>query len=99
MEVTKTVDGSRMEIQLAGKFNAVSAPIFEKDIAEQLEGITHIEIDMEKVEYISSAGIRSLLFLQQTMDEISGELVIKNISMIVRKVFEVTGIPGIITVK
>lgn len=99
MEVKKTVDGKRMEIKLIGKFNAASAPVFEKEIAEQLEGITSIAVDMGEVDYISSAGIRALLFLQQTLDEVSGEMVIKNVPEIVAKIFEVTGIPDIITIE
>ena len=99
MEVTKTVDGGRMEIKLSGKFNAATAPAFEKEIEEELAGISYIAVDMGEVEYISSAGIRALLFLQQTLDEVSGEMVIKNVPEIVAKIFEVTGIPDIITVE
>ena len=99
MNVVKTLNGDRMDIKLDGKLNALSAPVFEQDISRELDGIRCITIDVGGVEYISSAGIRTLLFLQQTMDEVSGELVIKNVSPIVGKIFAVTGIDGLITIQ
>ncbi len=87
-----------MELFLEGKFDAVSAPKFQKEIADELVGMDDLLIDLEKVEYISSAGLRSLLFLQQTMEEVHGKLVVQNVPEIIEHVFELTGFNNIITV-
>ena len=98
MNVKRTVSGSRMELALEGKFDAVSAPKFETEIAGCLDGITELDIDLGGVEYISSAGLRALLFLQQTMDEVEGTLTVRNVPAVVMSIFEITGFTGIVKV-
>lgn len=98
MIVTKTVTGNRMEIALEGKFDAASAPKFEAEIAPALEGITELIIDMEKLCYISSAGLRTLLFLKQTLDEQRGSIAVRNVPETVMSIFEVTNFIEIIPV-
>ena len=99
MKVKKTVNGNRMELMLTGKFDAVSAPKFETEIAGELEGITALAVDMSEVEYISSAGLRALLYLQQTMDEVDGTMTVSRVPEIVMQIFEVTGFNEIIAVE
>ena len=96
MEMTKTITGNRLELALSGKINALTAPEFEKEAAKLLDGITFLSIDMSGVEYISSAGIRTLLFLERSMEAVSGELVIRRVPEIIQKIFEVTGLPDLI---
>lgn len=98
MTVTKTIEGSRMEITLAGKFDTISAPQFEAEISNQLEGINEVIIDMKEVEYISSAGLRSLLFVQKTMDKVKGTLSVRNVSEIVMNVFGITNFTDFVKV-
>ena len=98
MNVKKTVTGNCMKLALEGKFDAVSAPAFEGEIAGQLDGIRELDIDLGAVEYISSAGLRALLFLQQTMEETEGSLTVRNVPEIVMSIFEVTGFNNIIRV-
>ncbi|MBQ0012275.1 MAG: STAS domain-containing protein [Clostridiales bacterium] len=98
MNVKKTIEASKMEIALDGKFDAISAPQFEAEIKNDLDRITELYIDMSAVEYISSAGLRTLLFLQQTMEE-KGRMVVRNVPEVVSSVFEVTGFDEIITIE
>ena len=98
MNAVKTVDGSKMEVAISGKLDAVSAPKFEHDIAASLDGITQLVIDLGDVDYISSAGLRVLLYLQQVMSE-QGSMVIRNVPPIVSSIFEVTGFTDIVTIE
>ena len=98
MKINKTVTGNRMELALEGKFDAVSAPAFETEISGQLEGIRELEIDLSGIEYISSAGLRALLFLHQTLEEAGGSMTVRNVPGIVMSIFEVTGFNEIITI-
>ena len=87
-----------MEIVLEGKLDAVSSPKFEAEVSEELDGINEILIDMSGVEYISSAGLRALLYLQQTLDEVDGKVKVCKIPEAVEKVFAITGFNEIVTV-
>lgn len=82
MKVTKTVSGSRMGLAVERKIDAVSAPMLEAEIAGQLEGITEPDIDFGAVEYISSAVLHTLLYFQQTLDEVNGTLTVRNVPRI-----------------
>ena len=98
MNYSKKAEGSRMEIVLEGKLDAVSSPKFEAEVSEELDGINEILIDMSGVEYISSAGLRALLYLQQTLDEVDGKVKVCKIPEAVEKVFAITGFNEIVTV-
>ena len=87
-----------MVLVLEGKFDAVSAPKFENEIISCLNGITELDIDLNAVEYISSAGLRALLYLQQTLDETEGTLIVRNVPEVVMDIFEITGFTDIVKV-
>ena len=61
-------------------------------------GITELVFDFEKLEYISSAGLRILLAAQKIMNK-QGNMVVKNVNEIVAEVFEVTGFSDILTIE
>ena len=98
MNIKRTVSGSRMELALEGKLDAVTAPKFEAEITEQLDKNTELDIDLSAVEYISSAGLRALLYLQQTLEEKNGTLTVRNVPEVIMHVFEVTGFSNIISI-
>lgn len=98
MNIKQTVSGSRMELALEGKLDAVTAPKFEAEITEHLDKNTELDIDLSAVEYISSAGLRALLYLQQTLEEKNGTLTVRNVPEVIMHVFEVTGFSNIISI-
>ena len=55
-------------------------------------------LDFEKLEYISSAGLRVLLATQKVMNQ-QGSMVLKNVSDVINEIFEVTGFTDILTIE
>ena len=55
-------------------------------------------MDFEKLEYLSSAGLRVLLSAQKTMNK-QGKMVICHVNETIRDVFEVTGFSEILTIE
>ena len=53
---------------------------------------------MEKLEYISSAGLRVLLAMQKLMNQ-QGEMMLQNVNEAVMEVFEVTGFSDILSIE
>lgn len=98
MKVDKVRKESRLDVAVNGKLDAISAPKFEEEVASSLEGITELVIDIGEVEYLSSAGLRALLYLHQLMSE-QGRLVIRNVPPIVKDIFELTGFQEIVTIE
>lgn len=98
MKIDKVRKEKRLDVAVSGKLDAISAPKFEEETASSLEGITELVIDISEVEYLSSAGLRALLYLHQLMSE-RGRLVIRNVPPIVKDIFELTGFQEIVTIE
>ena len=97
MEIKKIADGSNLTVELAGRIDAVTALQLDKDLNASLDGVDDLTVDLAAVEYISSAGLRTLLKLQKRMDS-QGAMRIKNIRENVREVLDMTGFADFLTI-
>ena len=98
MEIKKVKNAEVLELALAGRLDTTTAPQLEAELSGQLNGITELVIDFGAVEYISSAGLRTLLYLRQTLGEVNGTLAVRNVPRIVMNIFEVTDFHNIIKI-
>ena len=99
MTIKKTVDGSTLVLALEGRLDTTTAPQLENELKVSLYDTKALTLDMEKLEYLSSAGLRVLLAAQKQMQKQGGEMVIVNVNETIMEVFEVTGFVDIITIK
>ena len=63
-----------------------------------LNGIADFILDLDKLDYISSAGLRVLLSAQKVMNK-QGSMVILNANEDLMEIFEVTGFTDILTIR
>ncbi len=98
MTINKTQNGNALTITLEGRLDTVTAPELEQDLKQSLKGIENLTFDFSKVEYISSAGLRVLLFAQKVMRG-QGRMKITHANEIVMEVFEVTGFADVLTIE
>ena len=98
MTISKDLNGSELGIALEGRLDTTTAPQLESEIKESLGGISSLCLDLAKLEYISSAGLRVLLSAQKVMNR-QGEMKIKNVSDAIMEIFEVTGFLDILTIE
>ena len=96
MEIKKISDGTRLTVKLIGRIDAVTALELDKDLSATLDGVTNLTIDLAELEYISSAGLRTLLKIQKRMDK-QGSMKICNIRNNVREVLDMTGFSNFLT--
>ena len=99
MTIKKTVDGDKLVLDLEGRLDTTTAPQLENELKVSLYDIKELTLDMENLEYLSSAGLRVLLSAQKQMQKQQGNMVIVNVNEIIMEVFEVTGFVDIITIK
>lgn len=99
MTIKKTVDGSTLVLALEGRLDTTTAPQLENELKVSLYDIKELTLDMENLEYLSSAGLRVLLAAQKQMQKQQGNMVIVNVNEIIMEVFEITGFVDIITIK
>ena len=98
MTITKTQEGTKLTVAIKGQLNTNTAPELEKEFETCLDGITSLVIDAQKMDYISSAGLRALFGAAEVMQE-NGDICVINSSDDVKNIFEITGFVDIINVK
>ena len=98
MTITKTLNEKDLTIALEGRLDTITSPELEKTLQEALPGVETLTMDFEKLEYISSAGLRVLLSAQKIMAARGGMKVVK-VNQLVNEVFEVTGFSDILTIE
>ena len=98
MTINKSLNGSELFISLEGRLDTTTAPELEKELKESLENVTSLVFDFEKLEYISSAGLRVLLSAQKTMNK-QGSMKITKVDETIMEIFDVTGFTDILTIE
>ena len=98
LNITKKSEGTTLEIALEGRLDTTTAPQLEAELKGDLPGVTNLVMDFEKLEYISSAGLRVLLSAQKTMNK-QGEMKLIHVSDVINEIFEVTGFSDILNIE
>ncbi len=90
MEIRTKLSGTKLIVYPLGKLNTSTAPLLNDELTKQIQrGVSCIEIDMENLFYISSAGIRVLLSAHKALN---GNLMISHANEVITDVFENTGL-------
>ena len=95
MKINFNKNDGNLAVSLDGRLDTTTSPEFESFLAENMDGITALTIDCEKLEYISSAGLRVLLIAQKKM---KSAMKLTNVQELVMEVFELTGFADIFEV-
>ena len=98
MKITKTQNGTNLEIALEGRLDTTTAPDLEKELNASLDAADTLTLNFADLAYISSAGLRVLLFAQKVMSERGGMKVV-NVNGVIQEVFDVTGFTDILTIE
>lgn len=97
MTITFQRGTNEITLKIAGRIDAITSPDLEKIISGAIEDTENLTLDIEEVEYISSAGLRVLLSSQKKMTKL-GSLKVTNVRAEVMEVFEVTGFTDILEI-
>ena len=98
MTITKTGNVQALTIALEGRLDTMTAPELEAALKTALEGVEELTFDFDKLDYISSAGLRVLLSAQKTMNR-QGSMKVIHANEIIMEIFEVTGFADILTIE
>ena len=85
-------------LALVGRLDTVTATELDTEISAILPTVESLVLDMEKLEYISSAGLRVILKTQKALTQKAG-LKLINVSDDVREVFDITGFSDFLTIE
>ena len=95
MNINKELTGTALTLTVSGRLDTLTAPALEQEIKASCGNITELTLDLQELQYISSAGLRVVLGAHKAM---KGNLVVKNVNEVVMEVFDVTGFSDILTI-
>ena len=79
---------------VSGRIDTISAPAILKVFDECSDGISSVRVKAEALEYISSAGLRTMMIMVKKLGQ--GNVTVEGASDEVKEIFTVTGFDGII---
>jgi anti-sigma B factor antagonist len=83
-----------------GSLDSNTSPEFEQKIYEALEkGQRKLILNLENLDYISSAGIRVMLKTTKDLKRMDGNIVLCSLQDYVKEVFEIAGFDGYLNIE
>ena len=96
MDIKLINRGATGELIFAGRLDANSAPEAEEIVKQMIERFDTIVLNMEQLDYISSAGLRVIKIIHMGMKKKNGELILTKVQKMVMEVFEMVGFAGLL---
>ena len=98
MTVTTNKDGGKLTVAVEGKLGTTSAGELEKAVRDNIDGVTELVFDFEKLDYMASAGLRVLLSAAKVMKK-QGSMKIIRVTEPVMDVFTFTGMTDVMDIE
>lgn len=98
MKIVKELSNKQLVLSLEGELNTVTAPEFEEVIKNELNDVDSLIIDLAKLSYLSSAGLRILLVAQKIMMK-KGGMVVRHPNKEVMEIFNLTGFSNVLDIE
>lgn len=83
---------------LQGRLDTSTSPQLEAELEKILSDTTTLVLDMENLEYISSAGLRVILKAQKAMNT-KGVMKLVHVGESIMEVFNITGFADILNIE
>ena len=98
MSVNTRVDNNTLFIDLEGRLDTVTSQQLSDLLPTEKRRNLDIDFNFEKLEYVSSAGLRILVLFKKEAQATNNKMVIRNINDVIREIFTVTGFDKILKI-
>lgn len=99
MDIKLINRGSEGELILVGRLDSNTAPEAEDIFKMMIERFDRVVLNLEHLEYISSAGLRIIKIIHMGMKKKNGELVLIHVQKMVMEVFDMVGFSGLLNIE
>lgn len=99
MTITETRNESTIQLAVEGRVDTNTSPQMQQAILQAFQKGKTVILDLEKVDYVSSSGLRALLIGQKTANSKGGSMKLIHVCESVMKVFEMTGFSDMLTIE
>lgn len=98
MTINKEMNDQVLSVHIEGRLDTTTAPELEESLKDSIDEAKELILDLENLEYMSSAGLRVLLSAQKQMSQ-QGSMKVINVNDTIKEIFEVTGFDSILTIE
>ena len=98
LNINQKANGTSLTLELSGKLSTLEAKEFDAVFKDAAKGMKEAVLDFSQVEYISSAGLRSLFLAKKAMTGQGGDLKVLAPTPEVMEVFKATRYDNIVTI-
>ena len=99
LSIEKKLEGKALTVIIEGSLNTSTSPILDEEITPELETVKELILDLKRVPYVSSAGVRLLLTLSQIMESNGGTLKLVNVGEDIVDLLNTLGFLDILTIE
>lgn len=99
MDIKKSYNEKELLVEVGDRIDTVTAPDFENEIMDEMGKFDSLVLDFERLEYISSAGLRVLIVVQKKLKPQGIPFEIINVNDMIREIFSMSGFDKILTIK
>ena len=98
MSITKRHEDGRWVYAVSGKLDVNTSPDLQKDLEENISGSEDVVFDFSELKFISSAGLRVLVFTQKKLG-VNGKVIIQDANEFVLEILETTGLKSVFDIR
>ena len=98
MNIKDKKENKKTTVMISGQVDTNTAPALLEYLKGAMPGVEELVLDFKELDYISSAGLRVILFAQKTMNA-QGSMTVINVNEDIMETFELTGFTDILTIK
>lgn len=99
MDIKQSKEGELLMVALSGRLDTNTSPELQDTLAPEIEGVKKVEIDLTELDYVSSAGLRVLLFLHKQCALKGAALSLLNCNDMTKDIFKMTGFDSFLDIK
>lgn len=99
MDITILHENGIRKVGIAGRLDTLTSPELDRAVKPLIDLGAVIEFDCEKMEYISSSGLRVILSTHKQLAASGGRFIVRNLNSEVRSVFDITGFSRLLNIE
>lgn len=97
MTIKQKKENKTLTVSISGRVDTNTAPELLEFLQGAMPGVEELILDLAEVDYVSSAGLRVILYAQKTMTS-QGSMKVINVNSDIMETFELTGFSDILTI-
>jgi anti-sigma B factor antagonist len=98
MEIDEHTEANQLVIAVAGRLDSNTSPEFENTLCPRVQERATVIVDMARLDYVSSAGLRVLLKAAKIARTEQHRLALAGLTAQVQEVFDISGFTAIFTI-